>query len=169
MARSTHSQELPSADEAVKALKKELSGYDEDFSFGILMQLGSLSLTKDPHGAGFLFARSVLKKVRSGDHMEMLLVTQMLAVHDATMTLCNTSWRLRKVCRNRRFSRNTFNKFARTFSHQMDTLQRWRSGTEQKVTVQNVSVSDGGQAIVGNVTQNTGGSGTKTSRNPRLL
>ena len=34
-------------------------------------------------------------------------------------------------------------------------LQRWRSGPEQKVTVQNVSVSDGGQAIVGNVTQNT--------------
>ena len=47
------------------------------------------------------------------------------------------------------------NKFARTFTHQMDTLHRWRSAPEQKVTVQNVSVSDGGQAIVGNVTQNT--------------
>ena len=50
---------------------------------------------------------------------------------------------------------NTFNKLARTFTGQMDALQRWRSGPEQKVTVQNVSVSDGGQAIVGNVTQNT--------------
>ena len=36
----------------------------------------------------------------------------------------------------------------------MDTLQRWRSGPGQKLTVHSVSVSDGGQAIVGNVTQN---------------
>ena len=32
-------------------------------------------------------------------------------------------------------------------------LKRYRSGGEQKVTVQNVSVSEGGRAIVGNVTQ----------------
>ena len=36
----------------------------------------------------------------------------------------------------------------------MEVLKRYRSGGDQNVTVQNVSVSDGGQAIVGNVTQN---------------
>jgi mannose-1-phosphate guanylyltransferase len=35
----------------------------------------------------------------------------------------------------------------------METLTRYRTGGEQKVTVQQVSVSEGGQAIVGNVTQ----------------
>jgi hypothetical protein len=35
----------------------------------------------------------------------------------------------------------------------MEALKRYRTGGEQKVTVQHVSVSDGGQAIVGNVTQ----------------
>ncbi len=35
----------------------------------------------------------------------------------------------------------------------METLKRYRTGGEQKVTVQHVSVSEGGQAIVGNVTQ----------------
>ena len=35
----------------------------------------------------------------------------------------------------------------------MDALKRYRSSGEQSVTVQNVSVRDGGQAIVGNVTQ----------------
>ena len=44
------------------------------------------------------------------------------------------------------------NKFARTFTGQMDTLHRCRSGPEQKVTVNNVSVNEGGQAIVGSVT-----------------
>jgi hypothetical protein len=34
----------------------------------------------------------------------------------------------------------------------MEALKRYRTGGEQKVTVQHVSVSEGGQAIVGNVT-----------------
>jgi hypothetical protein len=38
---------------------------------------------------------------------------------------------------------------------QLEAFKRYRTGGEQKVTVQHVSVSDGGQAIVGNVTQNS--------------
>jgi len=45
------------------------------------------------------------------------------------------------------------NKLARTYATQMEALKRYRTGGEQKVTVQHVSVSEGGQAIVGNVTQ----------------
>jgi hypothetical protein len=45
------------------------------------------------------------------------------------------------------------NKLARTFIDQREALQRNRAGSEQSVKVQNVSVSEGGQAIVGNVTQ----------------
>jgi hypothetical protein len=36
---------------------------------------------------------------------------------------------------------------------QMEALKRYRTGGEQKVTVQHVTVVEGGQAIVGNVTQ----------------
>jgi hypothetical protein len=46
-----------------------------------------------------------------------------------------------------------FNKLARTFAVQMEALKRYRTGGEQKVTVQHVSVNEGGQAIVGNVTR----------------
>ena len=35
----------------------------------------------------------------------------------------------------------------------MEALKRYRTGGEQKVTVQHVTVAEGGQAIVGNVTQ----------------
>jgi len=45
------------------------------------------------------------------------------------------------------------NKLYRTFTTQMEALKRYRTGGEQKVTVQHVSVAEGGQAIVGNVTQ----------------
>jgi hypothetical protein len=46
-----------------------------------------------------------------------------------------------------------FNQLERTFTAQIEALKRYRTGGEQKVTVQHVSVSEGGQAIVGNVTQ----------------
>jgi hypothetical protein len=45
-----------------------------------------------------------------------------------------------------------FSKLTRTFPVQIEALKRYRSSGEQTVTVQNVSVKDGGQAIVGNVT-----------------
>jgi len=47
----------------------------------------------------------------------------------------------------------TYNKLARTFAIQLDALQRYRSKSANKVVFQHVSVSDGGQAIVGNVTR----------------
>jgi hypothetical protein len=46
-----------------------------------------------------------------------------------------------------------FNKLARTYTSQVQVLKLNRSSGEQTVTVQNVSVSEGSQAIVGNVTQ----------------
>ena len=44
-------------------------------------------------------------------------------------------------------------RLARTFPAQIEALNRYRSHGEPAITVQNVSVQDGGKAIVGNVTQ----------------
>jgi len=44
-------------------------------------------------------------------------------------------------------------RLARTFPAQIEALSRYRSHGEPAITVQNVSVQDGGKAIVGNVTQ----------------
>ena len=49
------------------------------------------------------------------------------------------------------------NKLARTFTRQVEALKKYRSTGEQTIRVQHVNVSDGGQAIVGNV--QTGGGG----------
>ena len=40
---------------------------------------------------------------------------------------------------------------------QVEALKRYRTGGEQKVTVQHVTVNDGGQAIVGSVSPQVGG------------
>jgi hypothetical protein len=44
-------------------------------------------------------------------------------------------------------------RLARTFPAQIEALNRYRSQGEPAITVQSVSVGDGGKAIVGNVTQ----------------
>ena len=45
------------------------------------------------------------------------------------------------------------NKLSRAFATQVGALKHYRTGGEQKLTVSQVSVSDGGQAIVGTVNQ----------------
>ena len=49
-----------------------------------------------------------------------------------------------------------FNKLARTFTTQMDTLKRYRAKAQQTVRVERVTVNEGGQAIVGNVDRGGG-------------
>ena len=81
-----------------------------------------------------------------------MLAAQMAAVHMATMTFAGRLAQVENIPQQTS-AEGAFNKLARTFTTQMEALKRYRTGGEQKVTVQHVSVSEGGQAIVGNVTQ----------------
>jgi hypothetical protein len=47
-------------------------------------------------------------------------------------------------------------RLSRTFAAQVEALSRHRNSDERAITVQNLSVQDGGRAIVGNVTQHAG-------------
>jgi hypothetical protein len=56
-----------------------------------------------------------------------------------------------------------FNKLARTFAAQVEALKRYRTGGQQKVTVEHVTVNAGGQTIVGNVEAPVGGGPSQKS------
>ena len=104
------------------------------------------------HQAAYPFVLSVIKGIGPKDQLEMMLAAQMAAVHMAMMAFARRLAHADYVAQQDSAER-AFNKLARTFASQMEALKRYRTGGEQKVTVQHVSVSDGGQAIVGNVTQ----------------
>jgi hypothetical protein len=132
-------------------LMEALAAIDPDFVTGLVSQLARAGGGEvDEQRLNFML--SVVRSIKPRDQVEAMLAAQMAAVHTATM----------------RFSRNlaeaeyldlqdsaerTFNKLTRTFVIQMDALKRYRTGGEQAITVQHVNVSEGGQAIVGNVTQ----------------
>jgi hypothetical protein len=126
---------------------------DRDFFGGVLRQLGEASSRGgkvDERALNFML--SVVKGIKPRDQVEAMLATQMAAVHVATLTSARRLAQAETLPAQDSAER-AFNKLSRTYATQMEALKRYRSGGEQNVTVQHVSVSDGGQAIVGNVTQ----------------
>ena len=62
-----------------------------------------------------------------------------------------------------------FNKLTRTFAIQVEALKRYRTGGQQKVTVEHVNVHAGGQAIVGTVPAPGVGLSRKSEDQPHAL
>jgi hypothetical protein len=134
-------------------LMESLGTTDFDFVQGLIEQLGIASLRGDQIDEGSLnFMLSVIKGIRPRDQVESLLASQMACVH---MAMMRYTWLLggAETIQEQDHNERTLNKLARTFTGQIETLKRYRSGVEQKFLVQQVSISKGGQAIVGNVTQ----------------
>ena len=131
---------------------------DADFLKGLLGQLanaGTKGRVVDEHGLNFMLA--VVKGVEPRDQLEAMLAAQMAAVHVATMTFAGRLAHVKNIAQQDSAER-AFNKFARTFATQAEALKRYRSGGEQTVRVEHVTVNEGGQAIVGNVTNGRRGS-----------
>ena len=90
------------------------------------------------------------------DPAETMMLTQMAAVQYLTMMFASRLGRASEL-RSCDFYERTVNKLARTYTAQMQTLKQYRSDGKQKIVVKHVTVNEGGQAIVGDVTH--GGAG----------
>jgi hypothetical protein len=134
-------------------LMKAVGTDDSDFLHGTVIQLSYLCLRDGVVDRTQLdFMLSIVMGIKPRDQIEAMLATQMAAVQ-ALMLKFSSELAEAPTPQQVDNLGGMITKLARTFTTQMDTLQRHRSAGEQKVTVQNVSVSEGGQAIVGNVTQ----------------
>jgi hypothetical protein len=81
-----------------------------------------------------------------------MLVAQMVSVHVMAMRCAHQLASAQDIAQQDSAGR-ALGRLARTFPAQIEALNRYRSHGEPAITVQNVSVGDGGKAIVGNVTQ----------------
>jgi hypothetical protein len=121
------------------------------FASGILGQLANVSRTgADIKAAELDFMLTVVRGIGPKDETEALLAAQMAAIHNATMSAARRLNHVDTIPQQDSTS-NALNKLARTFAAQMEALKRYRSSGEPAVKTQNVTVNDGGQAIVGNV------------------
>jgi hypothetical protein len=144
----------PSQGVARALLAEALGTEDRDFLNGLLSQLANATNTNEPQTKepALNFLVSVVRGIQPRDQVEAMLAAQMAAVHAASMTFACRLAHVETLAQQDSAER-AFNKLTRTFATQVEALKRYRTGGEQRVTVQHVSVSEGGQAIVGNVTQ----------------
>jgi hypothetical protein len=102
------------------------------------------------------FMLRLVRGIGPMDETEALLACQMAAIHNATMAAARRLNHTETISQQDSAS-NMLNKLARTFASQLEALKRYRSAGEQTIKVQHVTVNEGGQAIVGNVSQAGGG------------
>jgi hypothetical protein len=126
---------------------------DREAMDGILRQLVKASVSGGSHDeVNLSFMISTVKSIKPRDSVEAMLVAQMVSVHVMAMRCAHHLARAEDIAQHDSAAR-ALGRLARTFPAQIDALNRHRSHGEPAITVQNVSVGDGGKAIVGNVTQ----------------
>jgi len=126
---------------------------DRDAMHGILRQLVKASVKGErPDAVNLAFMISMIKSIKPRDAVEAMLVAQMVSVHVMAMRCAYQLANADDIARQDSAAR-ALGRLARTFPAQIEALNRYRNNGEPAITVQNVSVGDGGKAIVGNVTQ----------------
>ena len=152
---------------AAELFRRNVGACDPRFVEVIISELAGASRRGGDIDEGHLnLMLSVVTGLQPRDQIEALLLVQMASVHVAAMKSARYLADADTLQEVDSFQ-NAANKLMRTFLSQAEVFKRYRSDGEQKVTVQqNVSVLEGGQAIVGNVTQVPPAENTKT---PALL
>ena len=146
---------------ASKLLMESLGPVSADFVNGLVNQVAILSSTDGQVSENQLnFMMAFISGMEPRNEAEAMLALQMATVHSATVA---ASRHLANAQQLDHYDSavKAVTKLARTYTTQMETLKRFRSGGEQNVTVKHVHVHEGGQAIVGNVSSDRVGVGKK--------
>lgn len=101
------------------------------------------------------------------DGMEVMLCSQLVALHGQSMEFLRRGMLLDQTVDGVDSNVNRSTKLLRTFATMAECLRTYRGGGQQKMTVEHVTVQAGGQAIVGTVHRSAGvGMQNKTENEP---
>jgi hypothetical protein len=106
-------------------------------------------------------AMALLNGIQPQDEIEGMLAVQMIAVHNMAMETMKRAMITDQTFAGKEANVNQATKMLRTFTAQMEAIKRYRTGGQQKVIVEHVHVTAGGQAIVGVVNRGEGNSGKR--------
>jgi hypothetical protein len=104
------------------------------------------------------YTLAMVHGIQPKDSVEVTLGMQMAAIHIATMRAAAFLGASQTRDQLDTYEKS-LNRLTRTYVAQVEGLKRYRSKGEQRVYVERVTVSGGGQAVVGNVTHGGRGGG----------
>lgn len=138
-------------------LMAALGTYDFDFLGPLLSQVSyGVSVGGELHEDSLQFVISFIKSIGPESEVEAMLAAQMAAVHICALD-ASRRYLWSSSLAGKDSSERAMTKLTRTFTTQMETLKKYRAKAQQTVRVERVTVNEGGQAIVGDVTH--GGQG----------
>jgi hypothetical protein len=139
-----------------------ISGSDcEDFSYILVDQVANalwLNSDSEERSRQIEAAITAMQGMKPRDELEGMLITQLIASHNAVMECHRRAMLAEQTFEARRENLNQANKLSRTYAALTDALDRHRGKGQQRITVEHVNVHAGGQAIVGAVTPGDGSS-----------
>lgn len=98
-----------------------------------------------------------LLAMNPADEYEGMLCSRLLVLHDQYMNFMNRTTNIEISEQAVDLNINRATKLMRLYNETLETLNRYRRKGEQKVTVQHVNVSNGGQAVVTGSMNGSGG------------
>jgi hypothetical protein len=155
---------LPELTNEGKAINKELfravsqisGGKGEGFGEMVLNQFRGIETPI----AGIASMLENIRSIAPKDNIEGMLATQMIATHNAAMSFYRRANKLIEVSTLEstiKLGNDTLrlaDKLARTYTLQLEALNKYRGKGQQNISVKHVHVNEGGRAIVGNINSN---------------
>jgi hypothetical protein len=148
---------------------KPIGGSDNDDFCNVLVNQVCSSLWKknsdpDQRQRQILAVVAAMMGMQPRDELEGMLIGQLIASHNAAMECYRRAMIGEQTFEGRRENLTQANKLSRSYAALVEALDRHRGKGQQYVKVEHVHVHQGGQAIVGAVTQ--GGRGAKKTEGP---
>jgi hypothetical protein len=141
------------AEEETSRFIESFGSRDPDFVFELLRQVANTTPnSRSADEQGIKFMMSVISGLKPRDQIEAMIGAQMATLHSAMMTAANRLAHAETLAEMDSAER-AVNKLGRTFAALIETLKRYRNGGDHNVVVQHMSIAEGGQAIVGNLTR----------------
>ncbi len=117
-----------------------------------LTAIGSMGQSGERFGS---LASAMFAELEPRDAIEAMLIAQMTATHVAMTTLAE-KLSYQSMYQLRESYERSMTRLSRTYLAQMDALKKYRAKAQQVVRVERVTVNEGGQAIVGDVSHSGG-------------
>ena len=122
-----------------------------DLFAGQIQNVSGSGLSIEKQAKALNQAMPLLLAVRPENEVEAMLAAQMVGIHTMTMSMMNRAMRSDQTVEGVTTNVNRVTKLSRTFIGLLEALNKHRGKGKQKITVEHVTVNEGGQAVVGNV------------------
>ena len=108
-------------------------------------------LSEEARDAQIVKAIDLFNAIRPADGLESMLATQMIGTHSASVECQRRAMLPEQTFEGRDMALKNAQKLMTLYTQQMAALDKHRGKGQQKITVEHLTVQEGGQAIVGNV------------------